>query len=214
MSRTVKRQNSIDTSNFLPSIFIIAFLLVGFILNIGAVDKIAPQWFYLSLVNFLCGLFLYLNKRKFIDQISAVLSSIISLTYLAFVMWGAFSYFYAINSTEVLVNIVRQLNTLFMFLHLGVLFYNIKEKNLLLSYAITAILALEVFAVLEQAMEMYKLGSISPGNLKGVTANRNITAFSIAMKIPLFVYMIIKSKSFLRKFIYSILIFLVYFLFR
>lgn len=207
MSRTVKRQNSIDTSNFLPSIFIIAFLLVGFIPNIGAVDKIAPQWLYLSIVNLLCGLFLYKNKRKFIDQISSVLSSIITKTYLAFVLWGAFSFFYAINSTEVLVNIVRQFNTLFMFLHLGVLFYNIKEKNLLLSYAIAAILAIEVFAVLEQAVEMYKSGSINPGDLKGVTANRNITAFSIAIKIPFVIYLVIKSKSILSKLLYSILIF-------
>ena len=75
-------------------------------------------------------------------------------------------------------------------------------------------MAIEVYAVLEQAMEMYKLGSISPGNLKGVTANRNITAFSIAMKIPFVVYMINKIKTVFLKFIYSYLSFLVYFLFR
>ena len=207
MSRTVKRQNSIDTFNFLPSILIIAFLMVGFIPNLDAVDKIAPQWMYLSIVNLLCGLFLYLNKRKFLDQISAVLSSMIAITYIFFVLWGAISYFYAINSTEVLVNIVRQLNTLMMFLHLGVLIYNIKDKNRLLSYAISTILALEIFAVLDQAMEMYKLGSISPGDLKGVTANRNITAFSIAIKIPFVIYLVVKSNGTLKKLLYSILIF-------
>ena len=31
---------------------------------------------------------------------------------------------------------------------------------------------------------MYNAGGIKPGQLKGVTANRNITAFSIAIKIP------------------------------
>ncbi len=207
MAITAKRQNSVDTTNFLPSIFIVAFLLVGFIPNFGAVDKIAPQWLYLSILNFLCGFFLFLNRGKFLEQFSAVLGSTIAITYIAFVLYGAFSYFYAINSTEVIVNIVRQLNTLLMFLHLGILIYNIKEKNRLLSYAITIILAFEVFAVLEQAMEMYKSGSISPGNLKGVTANRNITAFSIAIKIPFVIYLVQKSNSVIKKILFSILIF-------
>ena len=33
-------------------------------------------------------------------------------------------------------------------------------------------------------------GTISSGELKGVTANRNITAFSIAIKIPFLIYLI------------------------
>ena len=107
-----------------------------------------------------------------------------SIFYIAFVVWAALSYFYAINSTEVLVNIVRHFNTLFMFLHLGIFLYNIKDKNRLLSLVIMVILGIEVYAVLEQALEMFKTGGINPGQLKGVTANRNITAFSIAIKIP------------------------------
>ena len=103
-----------------------------------------------------------------------------SIFYISFVVWAGISYFYAINPTEVLVNVVRHFNTLFMFLHLGILLYNIKDKNRLASIAIAGILAIEVYAVLEQALEMYKAGAINPGELKGVTANRNITAFSIA----------------------------------
>jgi hypothetical protein len=90
-----------------------------------------------------------------------------SLFYVGFVAWAALSYFYAINPTEVLVNIVRHFNTLFMFLHLGILLYNIKDKNRLLSLAIMAILSIEVYAVLQQALEMYKAGGINPGYFKG-----------------------------------------------
>ena len=51
---------------------------------------------------------------------------------------------------------------------------------------ITLILIVEVYAVLNEAIEMIKtVGSIDSGNLKGVTANRNIAAFSLAIKIPL-----------------------------
>ena len=82
-------------------------------------------------------------------------------------VWAGISYFYAINPTEVLVNIVRHFNTLFMFLQFGILLYNIKDKNRLACIVITGILAIEVYAVLEQALEMYKAGAINPGELKG-----------------------------------------------
>ena len=54
-----------------------------------------------------------------------------------------------------------------------------------------SILAVEVYAVLDQALGMFNDGSIIPEKLKGVTANRNITAFSIAIKIPYVLYLII-----------------------
>ena len=208
MAKSVPKQNAIDTSNFVPSVFIIGFLLVGFIPNLEAVDKIAPQWLYLSILNFLCGIFLFYHRKSFQEQFLAVLSSLISWFYIGFVLWAALSYFYAINPTEVLVNIVRHLNTLFMFLHLGILLYNIKDKNRLLSLAIMAILSIEVYAVLEQALAMYKAGGINPGELKGVTANRNITAFSIAIKIPYVLYLVNRTPKLWIKLLYAFLILL------
>jgi len=208
MAKSVPNQTALNTSNFVPSLLIICFLLVGFIPNWEAVDKIAPQWLYLSIINMMCGLYLFTRRKSFQEPIVAVLSSYLSLSYMGFVLWAALSYFYAINPTEVLVNIARHFNTLFMFLHLGIFIYNIKEKNRLLSLAIMAILSIEVYAVLEQALEMVKAGGIQPGNLKGVTANRNITAFSIAIKIPYVLYLIIRSQKLWVKMSYAFLILL------
>ena len=207
MAKSSPKQNTLETSNILPSIFIILFLCVGFIPNWDAVDKIAPQWLYLSILNLCTGIYLFLNRRIYKDRITIVLSSWMSIFYISFVIWAGLSYFYAINPTEVLVNIVRHFNTLFMFLHLGILIYNIKDKNRLVSIAITGILAIEVYAVLEQALAMYKAGAINPGELKGVTANRNITAFSIALKIPYVLYLIIRNPKQWLKFLYAILVF-------
>ena len=51
------------------------------------------------------------------------------------------------------------------------------------------ILGIEVYAVILDAQGMIKsVGFISSSELKGVTANRNITAFSIAMKIPFILF--------------------------
>ena len=208
MAKSVPNRSAFDPSNFVSSLFILAFLCVGFVPNWQAVDKIAPQWLYLSILNFVCGIFLYLNRKNFQERFVAVLTSAMSLCYMGFVLWAGLSYFYAINSTEVLVNLVRHLNTLFMFLHLGLLLFNIKDKNRLLSLAIMAILSIEVYSVLDQAMQMYKSGGIIPGNLKGVTANRNITAFSIAIKIPYVLYLILRTHKFWIKIAYALLILL------
>jgi len=208
MAKTSQNSNSIDTSNFIPSFFILAFLLVGFIPNIEAVDKISPQWLYLSFTNLFCGAYLLYKREFFQERFKFILTNLMSLFYIGFVLWSAFSYFYAINSTEVLVNLARQFNTLFMFLHLAILLYNFKDKNKLLSIAITLILTIEIYAVLVEALEMYKSGGIESGQLKGVTANRNITAFSIAIKIPYVLYLALKSKKLTYKLINIIIIFL------
>ena len=208
MVKSVSKSNLVDVSNLVPSIFILAFLLVGFIPNLQAVDKIAPQWLYLSFVNLFCGAYLLYKRSSYTERFQEVLANFMSLFYIGFVTWGVISYFYAINPTEVLVNAVRHFNTLFMFLHLGVLLYNIKDKNNLVAVAITLILAIEIYAVLDQALEMYKSGGISSGDLKGVTANRNITAFSIAIKIPYVLYLVLNNKKLIFKLFNTALIFL------
>ena len=68
-----------------------------------------------------------------------------------------------------------------------------------------AILTIEVYSVLNQAFEMYKAGGINPGQLKGVTANRNITA--VCIKIPYIIYRYLIQKKSL-KILYTFLIFL------
>ena len=88
MAKSASKQNQINTSNFIPSILILAFLLVGFIPNLEAVDKIAPQWLYLSVLNLICGFFLFFKRKIFADRISKILSSKMAICYIAFVSVG------------------------------------------------------------------------------------------------------------------------------
>ena len=148
MSKKSSNSSKVDFSNFLPSLFIIAFLLVGFVPNLSAVDKIAPQWLYLSILNFVSGIYLFYNRKSFSYRFFSVLSSGMGICYISFVLWASLSYFYAINPTEVLVNIVRHFNTLFMLLSLAIFLYNIRNKNSLVSFAIMVILSIEVKAIL------------------------------------------------------------------
>ena len=159
--------------------------------NWEAVDKIAPQWLVMSFLNSISSLYVGFYLKSFGLSLNVSLRTWVSVIYISFILWASTSYFYAINSTEVLVNIARQINVFLMFLFMSVFFHKVKSKSILISYFILIILSIEIYEVLNQAMEMIdSTGVISSGSLKGVTANRNITAFSIAIKIPFALYLI------------------------
>ena len=160
------------------------------------VDKIAPQWLVMNILNLISLITFYNYREKLSTPITATLFSGMSISYIGFILWAGFSYFYAINPTEVLVNITRQINVIMMFLSMGILLYNMKSKRTFVCWVITTISVIEIYYVLNEALGMINTtGFITPGNLKGVTANRNITAFSLAIKIPFILYLI----NFLRK---------------
>ena len=195
---------NIDVSNFIPSFFLIAYLCIGFTPNLEAVDKIAPQWLLMGFLNLLSVFYIVYSRNSFGQRITQTLSTFLSITYIGFILWAGFSYFYAINPTEVIVNISRQVNVLMMFLAMGFFVYSLKSKRTFLSFVITAILSIEIYAVLNEALQMVNAsGVISAGTLKGVTANRNITAFSIAIKIPFVLFLIYKNQKTLYKLILS-----------
>jgi len=188
-----------NSFHLLSSILLIGYLCLGFVPNLYAVDKIAPQWVGMTLLNLL-SLSVFFFFRKSIKQTTwKVLTPYLSRFYIGFIIWAGLSYFYAINSTEVLVNITRQVNVLLMFLSMAIFLFNFKNKSHFISWILSIILLVEIYAVLSEALQMINTtGVISSGSLKGVTANRNITAFSIAIKIPFILYLIgsIKKKSY------------------
>ena len=83
-----------------------------------------------------------------------------------------------------------------MYLHLGIFIQLFKNKISLLCWTFAIILSIEVYSLLLQAYEMYQTpAGIIPGILKGVTANRNIAAFSMAIKIPFILFLVNYSKN-------------------
>ncbi|MGB2116829.1 MAG: O-antigen ligase family protein [Flavobacteriaceae bacterium] len=185
----IKQSTSI--LNLIPFILIVSYLCIGFVPNWQAVDKIAPQWLTMGIINLASTLYVLWRSVDFEYKIPKVLNSAITLFYFGFFLWAGLSYFYAINPTEVLVNMARHTNTFFMYVYLALFIQNFKDKDKLFSWVLIFVLAVEVYAVLEQALGMFEsTGVVNGGNLKGVTANRNITAFSIAVKIPFALFLL------------------------
>ena len=189
-------------------ILLIAYLCIGFIPNLQAVDKIAPQWLSMNVLNVIALTFIFYQRSFYLKSIHQKFRSTITLLYGGFILWAAFSYFYALNPTEVIVNISRQFGVFIMYLSMGILIYPLKNKPKYFSWIITAILTIEMYAVINEAMQMLAAnGRISAGALKGVTANRNITAFSLAIKIPFVYYLIYHVEKGVFKLFLSILLF-------
>merc|ERR1711991_1000082 len=87
-----------------------------------------------------------------------------------------------------------------MYLLMGIFLFSFNQKIKFICWLIVIILGAEVYAVIIEAQTMLSTsGIISSGDLKGVTANRNITAFSLANKIPfiLFLFHQIKKRAFI-----------------
>ena len=172
-------------------LMLILYMCIGFVPNWQAVDKIAPQWLIMSCLNLLSLLYFITNRKTLNTTLTLSLKATFTLTYIGFILWAMGSILYAINPTEVLVNISRQLNVFIMYLSMGILLFSMKNKAQFLSLLITVILGVEIYAVFNEALEMINTtGSIQSGTLKGVTANRNITAFSLAIKIPFVLFLI------------------------
>jgi len=192
-----KTPQSFNSLSFFSPLLLIGYLCLGFVPNLQAVDKIAPQWVGMTLLNLLSLAVFFYFRSSVKEKISKILTLHLSLFYLGFILWGGLSYFYAINSTEVLVNITRQVNVLLMFLSMAILFLNIKNKRFFVSWSLTIILSVEIYYVLDQLIELVQtVGSITNrASLKGVAANPNITAFSIAIKIPFLIYLIFYSRK-------------------
>ncbi|MFL2603710.1 MAG: O-antigen ligase family protein [Flavobacteriaceae bacterium] len=196
-----------NSLNVISYILLLSYLCIGFIPNLKAVDKIAPQWLVMSLFNIISLIFFYKNRISLSIPITRIIKAKLSVIYIFFILWALGSIFYAINSTEVLVNISRQINVLVMYLSMSICLYNIKDNFKFISWIITIIIGIEIYAVLNEAIEMInEKGMLVSGILKGVTANRNITAFSIAIKLPFLLYLIYLTKKKWIKFIVSLII--------
>jgi len=165
------------------TLILILVLFVGFIPNIGAADKVGPQWIFLSIFNLIS---LFINRKEIL---SITKLNKIFLVQLALVLWALISFFYALNKVEVLIESSRFLilfTTCFnIYIYFRLLSYGLIKKILnvtfpLLLFGEVLFIALDFF---EYKQFFFELGRQK--YIQGAAANINITAFSLAIKISL-----------------------------
>lgn len=190
-------------------IFLLLFVSTGLVPNYDALDRIATQWLYLSIINTI-GLIYILYDRNYNYDSFLKFKPFILL--IIFTFWGLLSYVYALNQDEVIIKTIRWIQ---IPISLFILMNIIQNKSdffiKITCISVTLILIFELYFTYStyfQLTQYVKYDFSYAYILKGATGNKNINASSILIKIPFLIYLIDRLKNYLFKYIIALLLIL------
>lgn len=186
----------------LPKYFLlILYIITGSLSNFGAIDILAPQWIYLGTINILsCLYFLFFSPNTLSTAFRPLFKSVFIYLYLFYIVWNALSYFYAINPVETLINLPRVGNTFFAIFFCYFLIFNLPNKFFFISRLFLIFLIAELAAYYNDFSTVYPKEGLRVIAIKGFAGNKNITAASIAFKLPFVLYLLHSLKRLLYRF--------------
>jgi O-antigen ligase len=190
----LKSQNS--TFYLAPYILLILYICTGLVTAFGAIDILGPQWVYFGSINLITCFYLFLLSKDHINSLKNLLFSYYFWAYSILMIWAIGSYFYAINSVETIINFPRYFNVYISIFLSFFLISKIKSPFVFISYLISGFLFIELISYYNDYIQFFSNNDyFDPVKVKGVSGNKNITAASIAIKIPFVLYLMNISRS-------------------
>ncbi|MGB2475915.1 MAG: O-antigen ligase family protein [Flavobacteriaceae bacterium] len=199
------------SSEHLPKyLLLVLYIVTGTLSNFGAIDILAPQWIYLCSINILVSVYFIYRAKEHSTSFSALFSTYFIYFYLFYVLWNAGSYFYALNPVETVINLPRVINVFVAICYCFFLIYNLPNRIFFISRLFFFFLLAELMVYYNDFFLNFNAENFSVLDLKGFAGNKNITAASMAFKIPFLLYLVhsLKKTSF-RIFVSFILFFAV-----
>lgn len=172
------------------------YLLAGYIPNFNAADEIAPQWLYLSYLNIFTLLSLPFIKIK--SDFKLILSSWPIQLFFGFIIWNGLSYFYALNKSETLIELSRWINILIALINTSFLLSQIKSSSKWIIYLMLIAFTVEFSYSFYQYIQFTKFLDYNfslANEIRGITANKNITSASLSSKLPFVLYFILSKNN-------------------
>ena len=117
------------------------------------------------------------------------------------------SYFYAINPVETLINLPRLGNTFFAIFFSYFLIYNLPNKFFFVSRLFLVFLIAELASYYNDFATIYPKEGLRVIAIKGFAGNKNITAASIAFKLPFVLYLLHSLRRPLSRFALAVVLF-------
>ena len=179
---------------FISLLKLIGYLIVGYVPNFIAIDKMTTQFLYLSILNFISICFLLLSKKDFF-----FLNKYSFVTFLCFALWSSFSILYSFNKEEVILYVNK---FLIFFTSIIVIHSVLKQLDYDTKYLVIAIifmLAIEIIWINTIFYERYNVVGGRDMGLRAFTGNINITGIALLLKIPFLIYAINEFKGLLKK---------------
>ena len=178
-------------SKDLPKYFLlILYIITGSLSNFGAIDILAPQWIYLGAINIMSCMYFLLSPYALNTAFRPLFKSAFIYLYLFYIIWNGLSYFYAINPVETLINLPRVGNTFFALFFSYFLIYNLPNKFFFISRLFLLFLVAELAAYYNDFSSVFPTQGLNAMAIKGFAGNKNITAASIAFKLPFVLYLL------------------------
>ena len=182
-------------------IFVALYLSTCLVPILGSADMAMTQILFLQVTNIfsIIGLIYKEGFKPFVNNISQILKVPQLIFFSLFILWALLSTIKSVNLSEsfrVISDLLTYLIALTMLIsHLS----KIQSKKTYVINFLLFILFLEVAAIILLFLLDISAGSFDFGSriskYKGLTGNINIAAFSIAIKLPLLFYKIIKIKK-------------------
>ena len=196
------QKNSVELNDIAKYVLVILYIITGSLTNFGAIDILAPQWIYLGSINILtCLYILFFSSNTYYDSFQRLFSTAYIYIYIFYFVWNGLSYFYAVNPVETLINLPRIGNTFFAILFCYLLISTIYNKyNFIFSIFFLFLLA-EMISYYYDLSQVYPKEGLRVIAIKGFAGNKNITAASIAFKIPFAIYLYLNTKKIVFKII-------------
>jgi len=190
---------------------ILSFLLIIYI-PLGSYDSIGPQWFSISLLNFI--FLILINKKSFFKYVKSLLNILFIRLYILFIIITIISFFFASNISIFFHDLGRILSSFLFLLSFSFCLNSIgiKRSFHLISIAACSLLFYEIFLSLKpyiiyfysNGFDFWRDLKFVPSDLRGIAGNKNLTAVLYMLKLP-FLFFLMHQNSLYKKIISSIL---------
>tara|TARA_B110000459_G_scaffold203900_1_gene262549 strand:+ start:1311 stop:2630 length:1320 start_codon:yes stop_codon:yes gene_type:complete len=206
--------------NLFPKLYIVLIGLITFLQSSQVVDIVGFQWYYISIINSLAFIYV-LTTSKDMDQInsfSEVLKNPFILFYSLFFLISCISLLFSINTATSIIALFKIINylSIIYLLFFFKIIKNIDPSFIIILFTISLLvevwLSMRGYFIFEglEIKREYEFHNASK-YLLGAYPNKNITACSIAFKIPFAIISFFKLKNKIAKALLLVLLTTAYF---
>jgi len=182
--------------NHIDYIFVSLLILAVFLPEFGVIDITDIQFFYLTITQSLIFTYLFFYEKDK-DLISKLGGNKILIAYQSFILICGISIISSFNTVEAIKEFLRYFIIFIAIVNYSYILYKREDKLRFLLIFLILFLSVEAIYVLKVFYNNYNYesGLSRIRKLQGFSYNQNITAFSLVIKIPLLILLILKSKS-------------------
>ena len=166
--------------------------LIPFVPTFRSIDAIAPQTIYLVIIQVISLIYIFLQKKRHNYSINYI-----HVSYILFLLFSLLSLFAAENIPEFVIDFLRYVTFFLSFLIIDYLFRKNKNSKYLFICLFIVLSFVEAVYIFNIFLENYTFekGLQRIRELQGLSYNQNIGAFSLAIKIPVILYVYIHGRG-------------------